>query len=102
MTVLLLSLSVNCWGVQPKRAWLKGSQRQTPTGAVLAGIHEDSYLSVLLAEVKVEQLTSEVDQHIIRLERYSDFFENFSKNGGVLELFIGFVRRRNFWRDIRE
>jgi len=83
-------------GIEPQRAWQAGTPRRTPAGAPLEGIYKESfwYTPLVGGRWPDRTLDSAIAYLLTDLVSRRAVFQLFRKEGGRVELFIGWFFER--------
>ncbi|MEG2802622.1 hypothetical protein [Stenotrophomonas sp.] len=106
MSKILLNISLRVWhptlphgsisdriGLPERFAHTAGGARTSPSGALLGGVYEETYVSMPMVRKKIVELGDELDTWLGRLEVHTDFFRSIVDAGGKVEFYVSaFVR----------
>jgi hypothetical protein len=87
-------------GLSPKRSWMVGEPKTTPTGQRLEGINRKTYWTANFGGEKLRfseqtDLTKLLSDLTIQLRPAKDFMRTFVKSGGEIKIFIGLFCPKN-------
>jgi Domain of unknown function (DUF4279) len=87
-------------GLSPKRSWMVGEPKTTPTGQRLEGINRKTYWTANFGGEKPRfseqtDLTELLSDLTIQLRPAKDFMRAFVESGGEIKIFIGLFCPKN-------
>jgi hypothetical protein len=84
-----LSRVCKALGLEPKRIWKKGDERQTPNGNPLKGKRDSSYCSIEFGPASRKSLARLIEAALERLQPHRVMLRRLSSTGGEVTLSVG-------------
>jgi len=82
-------------GLVPKRRWIVGQPRKTPTGTDLPGIYRESYCYFILKREPMEGLCEMLLRVADQLAEHKALFDRLREDGGSIYFYVSWLTGQN-------